>query len=213
MATSPIVREATTTDLTTLLECQDDEEVNQISFSSDWMAVCNDSGTIRMTRHWKRNINHDNHQNDDENDDAFLYCLEHDEENLAMVTCCLFRPESLLLASGGTDCVLSLWNGLEESEPQLVTSIPIPRHDDGNTIYNPPMIHSMVWSPNGRFLVMGLGDGTIVQFHVDENDAISSSSTQRFAGHDRSVASVLFPYPDSITRHHMLHPQALRQNV
>jgi len=68
-------------------------------------------------------------------------------------------------------------------------------NSDGSTsrpqICNPPMVHSLAWSPSGRLLAAGLGDGTIPIFSIDNRTLVQTASLSD--GHLSSVAFVLFP--------------------
>jgi len=182
-ATSPIILEPVQ-DLTLSLETTD--EVNQLSFSSGrsgpvYIAAADDSGYVRVSDTLYPSIQSQGRR-------KFLH---HDPHQQALVTCAAFHPKiNAELCSGGTDCTLNLWN---MNKPHKAThSLLIPR-DDGDSdagvgqICNPPMVHSLAWSPSGRWIVAGLGDGTI--------QVTDKSLTPRHrlrGGHTTGVASVCF---------------------
>lgn len=56
---------------------------------------------------------------------------------------------------------------------------------------NPPMVHSLAWSPTGKLLAAGLGDGTIPIFSIDNRSLVQTGYL--VDGHDSSVASIQFP--------------------
>lgn len=66
------------------------------------------------------------------------------------------------------------------------------RDDTGaNQICNPPMVHSLAWSPSGRVLAAGLGDGSCSILQVDNRKL--KQVTRLREGHESSIASVMFP--------------------
>ena len=62
-----------------------------------------------------------------------------------------------------------------------------------NQLCNPPMVHSLAWSPSGRLLAAGLGDGTVGVYSVENRSFVEVARLQEENDHDSSVASVLFP--------------------
>ena len=62
-----------------------------------------------------------------------------------------------------------------------------------NQLCNPPMVHSLAWSPSGRLLAAGLGDGTSSVFLVENRSLVEVARLQADTGHESAVASVLFP--------------------
>ena len=84
-----------------------------------------------------------------------------------------------------------------------LSSCTMERDDAGaNQVCNPPMVHSLAWSPSGRLLAAGLGDGTIGILKVD-NRRLNLVSRLR-EGHDSSLATVIFPDWSTGTSNHVL---------
>jgi len=123
--------------------------------------------------------------------------LKHvDENEVGMVTSIAFRREDddgvygscdgsdgcVLLASGGTDCVIKLWDVMRE---ETLFS----HHVSSESNYNPPMVHSLSWSRSGALLAAGLGDGSILILNED----LEMVSRLR-DGHDATAACVDFPH-------------------
>jgi WD repeat-containing protein 53 len=137
------------------------------------------------------------------NPTARVYC--HGEN--ALVTAIAFVPciprggKPVLLASGGTDCSIHLWeagsshrsNNMRQS-PLHSVSIPTTATTESNQMYNPPMVHSLNWSRSGRLLGAGLGDGSIAI--LQQNASSTSSlvlSARMVDAHAAAVASCFFP--------------------
>jgi WD40 repeat protein len=77
------------------------------------------------------------------------------------------------------------------------------RDDVGaNQVCNPPMVHSLGWSPSGRLLAAGLGDGTIGILRIDGRKMTLAARLRE--GHDSSVATVLFPNWSTAGNNHVL---------
>jgi WD40 repeat protein len=76
--------------------------------------------------------------------------------------------------------------------------------DDGGTsqVCNPPMVHSLAWSPSGRLLAAGLGDGTCSILQVDHRNIAQVARLRD--GHDASLATVVFPNWKSDGSNHVL---------
>jgi WD40 repeat protein len=53
------------------------------------------------------------------------------------------------------------------------------------------MVHILSWSPKGRLLAAGLGDGNIPIFSIDNRNLVQTGFLPE--GHDSSVASIVFP--------------------
>jgi WD40 repeat protein len=63
-------------------------------------------------------------------------------------------------------------------------------------VCNPPMVHSLGWSPSGATLAAGLGDGSIAVFSIENRTLVQTGLLSTGCGgasHDSSVASVAFP--------------------
>ncbi len=125
--------------------------------------------------------------------------LLHDSTGMAIVTSTSFRPRSKgwELASGGTDCCVHVWDVTKPKRPSCSYRVtPDPPNSEAaastNQVCNPPMVHSLSWSPSGRLLAAGLGDGTCRVLHVEgRSSCVEVARLEN--GHDAPVASVLFP--------------------
>lgn len=195
-------------DLSTILGSTD--EVNQISLSPWWrspkfLAAGDDEGAVRVvdtttlsfgsspqsrTAGWPQNKR-----------PATSQCttLLHDPTCMAIVTSTSFRPRSKgwELASGGTDCCVNVWDVTKPKRPLCSYRItPDPPSSDTatastNQVCNPPMVHSLSWSPSGRVLAVGLGDGTCRVLRVEGRSSVEVARLD--SGLSAPIASVLFP--------------------
>jgi WD40 repeat protein len=52
------------------------------------------------------------------------------------------------------------------------------------------MVHSLSWSPSGRLLAAGLGDGNVPIFSIENRNLVQTGFLSE--GHDSSVASIVF---------------------
>jgi WD repeat-containing protein 53 len=106
------------------------------------------------------------------------------------------QANSLLLASGGTDCQIKLWDISNFSKTTALQTCTIRTSDTGtNQVCNPPMVHNLHWSPSGRLLSAALGDGSIGIWAAHEqnrtNPLVLISRLEE--AHNGPVASCLFP--------------------
>lgn len=165
----PVINHATR-DLTE--ELKTDDEVNQLCVSKHRsLAAADDSGTVRI---W---------------DGTHTRILQPESEYPFLMTSCCYRSGDQL-ASGGTNCTVYLWDIGRPRKP--LDALLIPRDDVGaNQMCNPPMVHALSWSPSGRLLAAGLGDGSIQIMGVVKRK-LSALSRLR-DGHGASVASLCFP--------------------
>lgn len=174
--TNMIIQEYST-DFTNVLQSTDD--INQLSFNCNskrnnrrneplYLAAPDDSGMIHIT-----NIH---------NKTARPNTIQHSDN--ALVTSALFQPvnifqqkqrqhrsnrsnknkNQILLASGGTDCMIHLWDLNVPYKPIFSHHAKTYEDSTGSStqsqLYNPPMVYSLDFSYSGKLLACGLGDGT-----------------------------------------------------
>jgi len=210
LASSPILKEPTF-DLSSTVGSKD--EINVMAFShlkkknsKIHLAVADDYGDVRVTdlapysdadkrlhslqgkkttSHLEKNeMNHSCNQ-------RLCRVLEHDKDGYTLATSCAFRPHrNLEIASAGTDCTINIW---DISKPRRPCSMYTVQRDDSGTnqMCNPPIIHSLSWSPSGYLLAAGLGDGGVMVLAMKGRKLVEACRLRQ--GHTSAVACVLFP--------------------
>ena len=176
-------------------------------------ATADDSGTVRLSGSMEKES-----EKNDRAHERNIYV--HDET--ALVTSIAFRPQlhrsngknkrqtSVLLASGGTDCCIRLWDvgdccrlpnntttnspsSSSSSLPLSSISIPQTTSSESNQVCNPPMVHCLQWSPSGQLLAAGLGDGSVAMMNHPTSSAPLILSSRIEDAHSGTVAACLFP--------------------
>jgi WD repeat-containing protein 53 len=173
------------------------------------LAAADDSGIVRVTGSIGNEKIHDPQKTRN--------VYTHDDT--ALVTSIAYRPQhqsqrssgknkkqpSVILASGGTDCCIRLWdvgcrcsndtttNNRSSQSPLSSISIPQITSSDSNQVCNPPMVHCLQWSPSGQILTAGLGDGSVAIMHHATSHASLILSNRIDDAHSGTVASCLFP--------------------
>lgn len=183
------------------------EEINQIEFTTAqtnkriYIATADDDGFARVTDSIPNRLNANlNASSSASTKAAANKCtlLQHCADTLssssaALVTSLAFRPKAkyLDLATGGTDCTVCLWDVNRPRRPSSTFVIQREEEDGVNQVCNPPFVNSLSWSPSGRLLAAGLGDGTAMVMQVDGRRLVEGCRLK--GGHDAAIASVLFP--------------------
>ena len=100
---------------------------------------------------------------------------------------------SKMLISGGTDCVIKLWD-IEKPHSSTYSLIikTMNSEENVNQICNPPMIHHIGWSISGKLVSAGLGDGSVIIFKIEGKRIIELDRLFR-NGHTVAVACVCWP--------------------
>ena len=184
----------------------DGEEINGIDFyhqakqKTTMFASADDDGKLRVTNYVKS-------KKSSEKPPAYLIFREYDhsdEASPSLVTSLAFRPKSIKsidIATGGTDCTISLWDVNKPHNKPSSTLIVSQDSDESahksgvNQICNPPIVHSLSWSPSGKLLSAGLGDGTCMIACMNGRKLEETCRLRN--GHDSAVASVKFPAFDN----------------
>jgi WD40 repeat protein len=113
------------------------------------------------------------------------------------------------LATAGTDCAVKLWDvgagnggggrgGARRRPASAVGVGPRPAGGGDSSpaarLWNPPYVHSLSWSPSGRLLAAGVGDGSVALMRAEGHRLVEVA---RFGseggGHASAVAAVRFP--------------------
>ena len=208
---------------------EDDEDLLEEFF----VAACDDSGTVRITSSLtscelpQENIeekSNEEQQDGTTNHQTQTQILQHDPDGIAVVSSCAFRPSTMSaqLISGGMDCKVHLWNLISSSssssqhhnqlqqqqirKPLCSVSVQQQQQQQQGSsaqAVNPPMVHSLSWSPSGQYFAAGLGNGNVNLYTVPFAARISAAGNRRnneivqigqlADGHSSSVVSVLYP--------------------
>jgi len=122
-----------------------------------------------------------------------------------LVTSITFRPKTkpdqVEFVTSGTDCTICSWDLTFKNKinAKLKSRFHISKlitDENVNQVCNPPIVHSTCWSPSGRLLSAGLGDGSILILKPEGRRLVEVSriaSTRSRLGHSSAVASVVFP--------------------
>jgi WD repeat-containing protein 53 len=154
--------------------------------------------------------------NESSRSSAEKVCCHGSNESPSMVTAVALRNQNVtfdqssklsrqksnyhqILASGGTDCYIKLWDIFDSKRDQPLQSIEIKNSTAGaQQVCNPPMVHSLSWSPSGRLLAGALGDGSVGIWQIATMDVSNGVDplvmTARLEdAHANAVAFCLFP--------------------
>lgn len=199
---SPIVR-TPHFDLSAAFQCAD--EINQLSFSFPkrndrggeyLMSAADDSGEAHVIDCLPHRYIPQSPKNNGTNKKPRVFCHA-EPATMAITSGATFRPRTnndSYLATGGTDCTVKLWDA---SRPRArpTSTIPIKPDQSENTtqMCNPPYVHSLSWSPSGRLLCAGIGDGSCVVFRAEGRRLTEIGRLgQDEGGHGSAVAAVRF---------------------
>lgn len=204
---SPITKQP---DFSLTSNLQVEEEINQlsVSYSSNnshnekfidtniHLAVADDFGKVHITsqlphknysnfRQFKSNIGRTH---------SFQKVLNHRKNEISGViaTSCAFRPHSktLDIATGGTDCTVNLWD-LSCPRVPLSSYNVEPIRSVITSLCNPPVVHCLSWSPSGRLLAVGLGDGSVSVLKIKKRKLVEVYSLCN--AHYAATACITFP--------------------
>lgn len=151
---------------TTAIYTHHRDDINQMTSTDMDMASVDDAGDIIL---WKKN--------------KIMCKIENAHDNIASTI--QFHPykKGKQYITGGFDCTLYFWSkkgrrGKVVFEPQIKSS----------TCLNPPFVHSLEYSPNGKQVVVGLGDGSVAW--IDNN---TQKVLTRNTPHRAGVAQIVHP--------------------
>ena len=210
----------------------DDDDDRAELIEEFFIAACDDSGTVRITSSItsctlaQESIEEkpdEEQQDGTTNHQTETIILSHDPEGIAVVSSCTFRPSttSAQLISGGMDCKVHLWDVVSSSssysqqqhqqqqqrirKPLCSVSVQQQQQQQGSSAQavNPPMVHSLSWSPSGQYFAAGLGNGNVNLYTVPFPAKTPAAGNRRNneivqigqlpGGHSSSVVSVLYP--------------------
>lgn len=190
------------------------EEINQLALyynhrrNVQYLATADDDGSCRILHPVP--LTQPPHRTDQNNatPSPSHYSIQHassSSSDAALVTSIAFRPrtkpDQVELVTSGTDCTICSWDVTlkKKVNAKLKSRYSISKlqsDENVNQVCNPPLVHSICWSPSGRLLSAGLGDGSILILRPEGRRLVEVSritSTQFRMGHSSAVASVLFP--------------------
>jgi len=148
-----------------------ESEINQIKLSDNnkYLAACDDSGNIQIY---------------DINNNNVFNTLSNGHTNICSTIS--FRPtREWEIFSGGFDCNIIQWQIQNGEQINIYNN---QREEESNKIINPPFVHHIDISVDGKYLVAALGDGTVVVYSVLKKCVIF-----KLNHHNASVSQVLFP--------------------
>ena len=99
-----------------------------------------------------------------------------EDNRLPLVTCLAFKPNSYLLASGGYDYTIRIWNVEDRDNLRHVRTL------QGHT----KLVYSVAWSPDGRTLASASQDGTVRLWNP--NNGLNFAVLRGHTSEVRSVA-------------------------
>jgi WD40 repeat protein len=182
------------------------EEINNIDFfymtkeKKTYLATADDDGMLRVADSIPNKKTQEKVESESSSQGPYRTYQHSDAGASALVTSLAFHPRSMKsidIATAGTDCTICLWD-ISRPHNRPSSSLFIQQDNDDNAgkagvsqVCNPPLVHALSWSPSGRLLSAGLGDGTCVIASVEGRKLVESCRLRD--GHDSAVASVLFP--------------------
>eukprot|EP00569_Conticribra_weissflogii_P002598 CAMPEP_0171330598 /NCGR_PEP_ID=MMETSP0878-20121228/2120_1 /TAXON_ID=67004 /ORGANISM="Thalassiosira weissflogii, Strain CCMP1336" /LENGTH=558 /DNA_ID=CAMNT_0011830939 /DNA_START=82 /DNA_END=1755 /DNA_ORIENTATION=- len=191
-------------DLSSFFECTD--EINQLSFSFPrydsvesnnklFLSAADDSGEVHILQCVPEKYTEMANSNCTQSKPRILYHA--DPESYAITSCAVFRPRNneTIMASGGTDCMIKLWDINRPKKPTYSVQVkPGTQSENTTQLCNPPYIHSLSWSPSGRLLAAGVGDGSCIVLRGEGKRLVELGRLGSDAGgHGSAVAAVCFP--------------------
>lgn len=184
---------------------KDDDDLNEINQISTtivnnyttnyqrrrFVATACDDGTVRMIPLHNTDLGLGSPKGNDSSANQRITTLHHCDNNSnegCLVTTAVFSPlqdtkthsnTACLLASGGTDCTVRLWDPFKPRKPlHSISMVGTADNDHGNQIYNPPFVHHLVWNPSGTALLAGCGDGSIGVLSTEHDSAEPNSAPE-----------------------------------
>lgn len=175
-----------------------------------WLAAADDAGQIRIASHWRKNPIPS--ELAAEGPHESITVLEHEQTSSAtaasMITCAVFKPAppltlpggkntstsntSSILATGGTDCMVCLWD-VKRPKKCLARQVFELTSSGANQVCNPPMINALAFGNHGSLLAAGLGDGSLAVFSVPKNPKALVPLLRMDEAHTGAIANVHFP--------------------
>ena len=118
-------------------------------------------------------------------------------QTMAITSNAAFQPRTnndSYLATGGTDCTVKLWDVSRPRRPTSTIHIKPAESENTTQLCNPPYVHSLSWSPSGKLLAAGVGDGSCAILRAEGRRLVEVGRLgSDEGGHRSAVAAVCFP--------------------
>ncbi|KAJ2670079.1 hypothetical protein IWW42_004155, partial [Coemansia sp. RSA 1085] len=150
-----IVAQAGST-VTTVEQAASGSEIQGLSARGDFVACVDEDGCVSIC---------------DITDPKHLVKFNNPHEALASCVC--FHPEEPILATGGFDQNVIVWDIASEAR---INSFMPPAADDAKQMVNPPFVYSVDFAPTEEYMVVsGHADGKIIQFIRSNSDILATA--------------------------------------
>jgi len=164
------------------------DEINQLTFSGNYIASCDDSGEIKILQiHSSRSNGLKKEENTVENELSLFKTLRRVHKQICSSV--KFRPQHpSQIVSGSFDSTLVLWDFVRLKPLFSFDMHSIFGRDNSVQVVNPPFVNSIDVSCDGTKTAVGLGNCSVVVFDLNKRKALHSMDAHRAA-----VSQVIFP--------------------
>eukprot|EP00977_Amphora_coffeiformis_P018323 scaffold6420_cov168-Amphora_coffeaeformis.AAC.1 len=138
-----------------------------------WIATADDAGQIWLAAEPWENLDKTN-----------ITRLTHSTEEALCLTAVLRTTSKgkLELFSGGSDCRVVQWQQQSSHQWTQQSAIDVNQIEEhaGGPLWNPPMVHQMVWS-SGTYVAAACGDGQVCLFQTNSGRFVLSAAVEHAA--------------------------------